>query len=170
MNLDWLWLGSLWLSTSPGLECFEHSAGSHYTSDKWVWTYWTQTQNNPGPAPPLFTPQLYLWLGSVCLSHSISGCLFAWHLSGLAGFLLDLISQCEDLWRPSPHLAVWISANSMPVSAVRDRLTPTQPPVSAPGTTGQRQHISPNRQPHLHGHKSLTKLTPSQTTRQDTEP
>lgn len=163
-----LWLGLSWLPTSLGLACSK-TQQPHYSLDKQVWTYWTQTQNNPALPRHFPLSQLYLWLGSVCLSHSISGCLFAWHLSGLAYFLLDLISQCEDLWRPSPHLALWISASSVPVSAVRDWLTPTQSPVFAPGPIGQKHHISPNRQSHLHAHKSLTELTPNHTTRHDTK-
>lgn len=163
-----LWLGRSWRPTSPGL-AFSKTLQPHYSLDKQVWTYWAQTQNNPARSRHFPLSLLCLWSGSVCLSHSIPGCLFAWHLSGLAYFLLDLISQCEDLWRPSPHLALWISASSVPVSAVRDWLTPTQSPVFAPGPTGQRQHISQNRQPHLNAHKSLKKLTPSHTTRHDTE-
>lgn len=100
---------------------------------------------------------LCLWSGTVCLSCSIARCLFAWHLSGLAYFLLDLISQCEVLWRPSPNLPLRIPASPAPVSAVRDWLTPTLSPVFAPGPTGQQQHISQNRQSHLHAHKSLKK-------------
>lgn len=45
---------------------------------------------------------------------------------GLAKFCLDLISHREDLWRPSLRLALWISANSVPMSAVRDWRMPTQ--------------------------------------------
>lgn len=131
-----LWLGLSQLPTSPGLACSK-TQQPHYSLDKQVWTYWTQTQNSPALLCYFLLSKLCLWLGSVCLSHSVSGCLFAWHLSGLAYFLLDLISQCEDLWRPSPHLALWISASSVPVSAVRDWLTPTQSQSSLQGPLGK---------------------------------
>lgn len=43
------------------------STDTHYSSDKQVWTFWTQTQNNPVSSPPLFTlPDLFV-IGK-CLS------------------------------------------------------------------------------------------------------
>lgn len=80
----------------------------------------------PCPARHSSLEHTYLCLESVCLYASIPGCLFAWHLPCLAKFCLNLICHPEDLWRPSHCLALWISANSMPVSAVRDWQTPTQ--------------------------------------------
>lgn len=65
-----LWLGLFWLPTSPGLTCSK-TQQAHYSLDKQVWTYWTQTHNNP--VLPRHSPlsQLYLWLGSVSLSHTL---------------------------------------------------------------------------------------------------
>lgn len=130
----------------------------------------------PGCALPLFhSPSSICDWGvfvSLSLSQSISGRLFAWHLSGLAYFLLDLISQCEDPWRPSPHLALWISASSVPVSAVGDWLTHThthglhsslQGPLGKGSTSPQTDSLICMAINHQQ------KLTLSHTTRHDTE-
>lgn len=128
-------------------------------------TFYSNPKTPPRPAHHFSLAPTYLWLESVCLSASISGCLFAWHLSGLAKFCLDLISHREDLRRPSRHLALWISANSVPVSAVRDWRTPTQ--SSLQDLLGNGSASPSSRQPHLHVHKSLLELMVSQT-RHDT--
>lgn len=81
------------------------------------------------------------WRVFVFLTLSLGVCLPDTCLAWPTFVLIPSVSvrTCEGRL---PHLAVWISASSVPVSAVRDWLKPTQAPVFALGATGQRQHFS----------------------------
>lgn len=116
------------------------------------------------------------------LYHSARLCLWSWRCLSLSLCLwvsvfptlvwLGLLSPCshQSMWGPVKAIFPILPRESLPapvpVSAVWGWLTPTrmQSLVFAP-----ERHISPSRQPHLHAHKSLTKLTRSHTTRHDTE-
>ena len=74
------------------------------------------------------------------------------------------VKTCEGHLPHLPQPLCCISATLLAVSAVRGWLTPPQPHRPS-GPFGQRRHVAPpDRQAHLHGRKSLTKLTPNQST------
>lgn len=103
--------------------CTLQTQQPHYSLDKQIWTYWTQTQNKlavcrqaPCVIRGCLSFSLCLW-GSVCLT-------LVW---------LSLLSSWshQSVWEPVKaisHLAVWLPASTVPVSAVRDGLKPTQAP------------------------------------------
>lgn len=163
-----LWLG--WGFFFPPLassflraRMLQVSAGAHYSLDNEVWTYWTQTQNNWALRPPssssicdreLFVSSA-LPLG-VCLPDTCP----AWPSFSLISSVS--VETCEG------HLPISL-CESLPARCLcqqfGDWLTARRYPLFALGPTGQRQHVSPNRHPHLHGHKSLSTRMPGQTTR-----
>lgn len=142
---------------------FHDSQQPHYSLDKQIWTYWTQTPNKPALPPPLSTLPVRRVIGR-CLSLS----LHLWVSVSLTLVWLGLLSSWshQSVWGPVKAISP-IFASSVPVSALRDWLTP--PRCLHSFALGRRQHISSfNRQSHLHAHKSLSELTRSHTTRHDT--
>lgn len=127
---------------------------------------------NLDPKTTRFYPAAFHCLCSICdwevfvsLTPSLGVCLpdtcLAW-----PGFAL--ISSVSVRTREG-HLPILL-CESLPALCLCQQFgtdSPTQSPVFTPGPTGQRWHISPNRQRHLNAHKSLAKVTPSQTTRHD---
>lgn len=160
VNLESLDLDS---TEIPWASMFHDSQQPHYSLDKQIWTYWTQTPNKPALPPPLSTLPVRCVIGR-CLSLS----LHLWVSVSLTLVWLGLLSSWshQSVWGPVKAISP-IFASSVPVSALRDWLTP--PRCLHSFALGRRQHISSfNRQSHLHAHKSLSELTRSHTTRHDT--
>lgn len=165
-----LWLGLSWLPRSPGLACSETAASSLLFRQTGL-DILNSDPKQRGSTPPLSTLPALFVIGEVFVSLTLSlgVCLpdtcLAWPTFSLISSVN--VRTCEG------HLPILL-CESLPARCLCQQLGTDSHPRSlqsfAPGPTGQRQHISPNRQPHLHAHKSLTKLTPSHTTRHDTQP
>lgn len=142
-----LWFGCFCPLTSGflGAGMFPISAGVCSSLDKQLWTYWTQSQNTP--AVPPSSCSVCDWEVFVSSALPPGVCLTL--------VQLGLVSPRSHQSACRPVEAIWVSASSAPVSAVRDWLTDGQYPFFALWPAGQRQHVSPNRHPHLHAHKSL---------------
>lgn len=94
-RLLWLGWGFFPLASSfLGARMFQVSAGAHYSLDKEVWTYWTQTQNNRALRPP---PPALSVIGN-CLSHPF----YLWVSVCLTLVQLGLVSPWshQSAWRP----------------------------------------------------------------------